>query len=479
MAVWKIVDLRARRARRRPMAEPLLRYIAAAEAGGLLSGQGTEFALIPNGPDVFPPFEVVPLGPKSPQLKQGLRALLFDMDGTTTMTEDLCLHALESFVRAAMGSRGAEFGGMDPKTDFPHIIGHSSTKNIEHLVRTYGDGFEQPAFVAAYVDAIAWALTSPDNPERRVEAYENLEAMAGETGTLMADLIELGGAIRAGAKADTSNRQALVGHLSQRINWDNFDARVRAGLEIYFRTLQDLFEKMTSGEGESVAVQLYGPGSLHPVHPLPGLGVAMALARGFIGNDGTILFDYLLHSWRAAETLHDVDALRNRFIAAARHFAQTPAPVALVTSSGRYEVGVIMPVVFEGLVEEVRNWPVCTETRDRVIAAFGNFENFYSAIVTASDSHEIRLKPYRDLYSIALRRLGISAENAIDVAGFEDTEPGIVAQRAAGVGIPCAVPFEGTLSHNFGAASHVLHGGIAEALLKHALFLPDHVLTTG
>jgi hypothetical protein len=201
----------------------------------------------------------------------------------------------------------------------------------------------------------------------------------------------------------------------------------------------------------------------------------MAYARGLLAEDAASCFDYLASNISEA-VLGDRPTLKQRFVRGARAFAESPAPVALVTSSGRYEVDVVIPVVFEGLREEVATWPVGEATRTRVLEAFGDYEQFYAAIVTASDSHEIRLKPYRDLYSIALQQLGLDAAGAEQVVGFEDTEPGIVASRAAGVGMPCAVPFEGTLTHDFSAAAHVLHGGVTEALVGYALFLPDSLV---
>jgi len=107
---------------------------------------------------------------------------------------------------------------------------------------------------------------------------------------------------------------------------------------------------------------------------------------------------------------------------------------------------------------------------------------FMSASLLASihgqpdNSHEIRLKPYRDLYTIAAQQLGIRPSQLKNVVGFEDTWAGVTAMRGAGIGVPCAVPFEGTTGHDFESAAHVFIKGVPQALLEHGLFLEDAAL---
>jgi len=48
-----------------------------------------------------------------------------------------------------------------------------------------------------------------------------------------------------------------------------------------------------------------------------------------------------------------------------------------------------------------------------------------------------------------------------------------VAIRAAGIGCCVAVPFAQTLSHDLSAASHVLKGGVPEAIVDCGLFLEE------
>ena len=93
--------------------------------------------------------------------------------------------------------------------------------------------------------------------------------------------------------------------------------------------------------------------------------------------------------------------------------------------------------------------------------------------MTASDSSEIRLKPHRDLYSLALHGMGVPPDQYDRVAGFEDSESGVIAIRAAGVGCCVALPFTQSAGHDFAAAVHVLKGQFPEVILNHRCFLSN------
>ena len=123
------------------------------------------------------------------------------------------------------------------------------------------------------------------------------------------------------------------------------------------------------------------------------------------------------------------------------------------------------------LVDQIGDWPVSKGKKEFLLHKFSDYKNVYDGLVTASDSSEIRLKPHRDLYSIALHQLGIEPKNFKNVIGFEDSESGTIAIRAAGVGLCCAVPFTDTSFHDFQAASYVLKNGLPEAIIKHNVFV--------
>jgi len=177
----------------------------------------------------------------------------------------------------------------------------------------------------------------------------------------------------------------------------------------------------------------------------------------------------------AAETLETNLAL---LPALGRHFERSPAKIGVVSSSIAYEADIVLREVFRALREEVDRWLAGAERRDRAAAGFDNYRAFYDACVTASDSSEIRLKPHRDLYCIALHKMRIGPEELDRVVGFEDSESGIIGIRAAGVGLCVAVPFKDTEGHDFSAAAFRLRGGLPEALLGHLHFLDPAALET-
>ena len=166
-------------------------------------------------------------------------------------------------------------------------------------------------------------------------------------------------------------------------------------------------------------------------------------------------------------TVPNVDASKRRLAGLGRCFQDRPLRVGVVTSSIRYEADGVLNEVFAAIRDEIDGWPAAREVRDR----FEHPADYYDAIVTAGDSSEIRLKPHRDLYSIALHRLGVSPGEFDKVVGFEDSESGTVSIRAAGIGRCIGVPFKETSQHDLSYAARVLRGRLAEAVLCHNCFL--------
>ena len=127
--------------------------------------------------------------------------------------------------------------------------------------------------------------------------------------------------------------------------------------------------------------------------------------------------------------------------------------------------------VFKIISSKLDNLIPQSDNRNYTLNIFKDYKNYYDAVITASDSNEIRLKPHRDLYSIALYKLNVPRENFDQVVGFEDSESGTIAIRAAGIGLSIAVPFAETSGHNLKAATYVCKGGLPEVILKHNLFI--------
>jgi len=203
---------------------------------------------------------------------------------------------------------------------------------------------------------------------------------------------------------------------------------------------------------------------------MPGVAITLALLSGDLGGEAGKLAGLLAATGAADKTNADAGA-ESTLSRLGEFFRQHPVRLALVTSSIRYEAEVVMREVFNILRQDAAGWPVSAEVRQRINRRFSSPDACYDAFVTATDSSEIRLKPFRDLYSIALQQAGVGPENFDAVIGFEDSQSGTVAIRTAGIGRCVAVPFHETGGHDFDAASVVALGGLPEVLLQHRFFL--------
>ena len=430
-----------------------------------LAPLSTEFAVIPNHGVAFPPYDVVPLSPRHTQPDGPLRAVLMDMDGTTTLTEDLCLHGLCQALRD-VSEGGLEVVTLHPERDYPHIIGTSASTNVAYLVAQYGPRIHLPSLRRAFLRSMAWNLNPERDPIRRAEAETTLRICGGGAlldGDILAPLIARTGLA---ALPKDSDVNAQIDAITVPLDFGNPEHLGRAILDVYYEYLHGYFAAIAQGHGARVALDVYGDAERPARAPLRGVGLACALARGLLADcpEAAVALAEQTAGRSATETE------RAKLLAAAQAFGRRPAKVALVTSSGYYEARTILTEVFRGLRIEVTKWPVPGEVCARLVEAFASPEGFYDALITADESHEIRLKPFRDLYSIAARALGLDQAALRNTVGFEDTWAGVTAMRAAGVGIACAVPFEGSLSHDFSLASHLFHGGVPQAILEHALF---------
>ena len=130
---------------------PLVEYLSAAQAAALLGRQvealgATEFARVRNLDYVFAPFELYPLAPRTPLPLERIAAFAVDMDGTSTTTEPVALHALEYMVRRVTGWLDrARWPGLDRQRDYPFVIGSSNYRHTEFLLERYGTHVDQAA----------------------------------------------------------------------------------------------------------------------------------------------------------------------------------------------------------------------------------------------------------------------------------------------------------------------------------------------
>lgn len=132
-----------------------------------------------------------------------------------------------------------------------------------------------------------------------------------------------------------------------------------------------------------------------------------------------------------------------------------------------------MQEVIRLIRHEVQSWPVPDKRKAFLDEKFADSLGVFDGFACASDAHEARLKPHRDLYSIALYQMSIRKEDYGCCVGLEDTEPGIIALRAAGVGCAVALPNRDTHRQDYAMASRIVHGGLPEVILVHNAFLRE------
>lgn len=438
--------------------------------------KASESVLVANPSYIYQPYDIYLLAPKITRPLPKLLAVVKDMDGTTTTTEPLCLHSLEYMLRRITDRMTpVEWEGLNRERDYPHIIGNSTTKHVEYLLRTYQQDIKPEAFLKSYIHSALWTLIEGRDKTRQHEVRKNIEALGLQAilqeppvRTLLkkAEFNE----VKAGKLID-----ALAKKYSRNFSIQEFADRVRAAVDIYYQRYHYILSRIDKGEGKEMAKTLGLPEGRHPVEPMPGVAIFLAAVKGWLGADLEIFYDelveYLINHPRTNYTRrHFVNArkkLRNLGI----YLEKNPVKVAIVTSSIFYEANIVLTEVFSLMREQIKQWNISPQKKRFILKQFSSYTTLYDAVITASDSSEIRLKPHRDLYSLALFQLGITPDEFKYCIGFEDSESGTIAIRAAGIGLCVAVPFADTEGHDLSAASFILHGGLPETLLRYNLFL--------
>ncbi|MCR4439337.1 MAG: hypothetical protein QHJ34_08855 [bacterium] len=451
--------------------------LSSTQAPAYLSRLGEEFLVIENPAYVFPDYEVVPLAPKIVAPRQELVAIVQDMDGTTTTTENLCLHSLETMVRRITARLSKEtWAGLDRAKDYPHIIGNSTTKHVEYLVKSYGDAIDMEAFRRAYLEAALWTLAVRPDEGRTAEVVNNLRHFGCDR-LLAEEAVQAWLAQgRQGQEVELPEPvQRAIAQAAQGVAFASFADQVRAAIDIYYQRYHEILIKVQQGKADQLR-SLLPDATRRLIEPMPGVGVFLAAVKGWLGQDLALFADELARHLDQAQATDDQ---RKRLAALGRLVERKPLKVAVVTSSIAYEAEIVLGEVFRVIREQVQSWPLSEERRRQLQERFSLYRQVFDAVITASDSSEIRLKPHRDLYSLALHQLGVAKEDFDKVLGFEDSESGVAAIRAAGIGLCVAVPFADTLGHRLDHAAHILHGGLPEAMLRHGLFLDARLLADG
>lgn len=451
------------------------KFINKKEAKSIIAKLGNEFVVVKNPVYIHPEYELYPLAKKIKSTDK-LVAAVMDMDGTTTTTELLCIHSLEFMIRKFSGRVDTQtWKGLNPKEDYPHIIGNSTTKHVEYLITKYSKSFKKNEVIKSFLFAAAWTLIFGKDNQRKSEVVLNLKSFNCQS---MIDDEYLKKFNKLSALLDEEKEQQseyLFNKYKNNFSSFGFSDYVRLGIDVYYQRYHEILERIRLGESKFIAEELFGDAHKHLIEAMPGIPVMLPMIKGLITEHHDLFFDYLLkayeHKTSKAFSPYYSEKARKNFIKLCQNFQVAPLKTAIVTSSIFYEADIVLREVFKVISSELNNLLPDSSFKKNLLQKFSDYNFYYDTIVTANDSSEIRLKPHRDLYSIALFKLNISKEDFNKVIGFEDSESGTIAIRAAGIGLSVAVPFAETSGHNLKAATYVCKGGLPEVILKHNLFI--------
>lgn len=420
-----------------------------------------EYAVVENPSYIFPPIEYYPLAAPLKKVN-GLKAVLMDMDGTTTTTEELCIYSLEMMVRRMSGKISIDdWSGLDHNNDYPYIIGNSTTKHVEYLIKTYLNILSDNNIKTEFIKAAVWTLKLGKDKNRQLEVVQNLRKYG------LTDLIQ--------KYNDISDIQ--IEHFAYQLPKLGFADKVALGIDIYYEVYHEILYRLEQGKSESVRTEVFGKGKSEKnlIAPMPGIPLMIPMLKGWLGPEVIHLADQMLDDYQASHkvefSVEERNIKKKKLVALSEYFSLNPVRLGLVTSSISYEADIVIREVFLVVGKIISNSQISKERKIIILEKLKDYHKVYDAFVTASDSSEIRLKPHRDLYSIALHKLGVSPENFDQVIGFEDSQSGTIAIRAAGIGCCIAVPFAQTSSHDLEAATNIVKGGVPEAIMKHNMFL--------
>lgn len=431
----------------------------------LESLQAAEFAVVRNLDYIYAPYEIYPLAPRVCGGLERVAAFAVDMDGTSTTTEPLALHSLEYMVRRFTGRMSeSDWAGLDHEKDYPYVIGNSNFRHTEFLVDRYRKWLDQDALRQSFFESLLWTLANMRDAQRIKDV--RLNAVNCGIGAVLEDPEFVSAVSREVDEEHLAHAvEPFVERYGARFNVANYPALVSAALDIYYTRYHSILRQVEAGYGDRLSHELLGESGRRLIEPMPGYAAFIALVKGWLGDDAAGLCELLRPD--------PSDRDRSTLVRLARRFAVAPAKVGLVTASIAYETHAVVREVFRVMREQVEEWPVSNARKRELADSFVDYHQVYDAFVTASDSSEARLKPHRDLYSIALYRMSIPREDYCRCVGLEDTEPGIVSLRAAGVGCAVALPNHDTSRQDYQAASAVVRGGLPDFLLNHNAMLGD------
>ena len=432
-----------------------------------------EFAVVKNPEYIYFPYEIYPLAPRRTEPESKIVGIAMDMDGTTTTTEEICIHSLEHSIRKSSGFMSKEdWIGLDKIKDYPNIIGNSTTKHVEYLAKTYSSILKNNEIAKSHLSAALWTLFFGKDATRILEVKTNLKNFGVEEAINFIDFNRH--KLQNKEEYDKINNE-LIQKYALTYNIDAFDKKVAAIIDIYYQRYHEILSSLEKGEEKKFAKDVFGSEDHKKnfIEPMPGVEVFLPLIKGYLGKDVEMLSEQLIEDakkkgWNENFNIKDVKVKLKEL---GEYFENSPLKISIVTSSIFYEAKIVMTELFKVLRKKYERLPISLQKKELLLAKFESYQNVYDSFVTASDSSEIRLKPHRDLYSIALQRMGIQKRDYANVIGLEDSESGTIALRAAGIGLAIALPFAQTSNHNFQAASLVAKYGLPEIILKYNLFV--------
>lgn len=452
------------------------KFLNSDEVSEIIAKLGYEFAVVHNPAPLYPEIELYPLAPKITVPQKDLSAVILDLEGTVCSTLDLRLHSLEYVVRSISGRLTKdEWKGLDPLIDRPNLMGISTSEQIRYLVQRYHNFIKPEAMKESYLHSVLWTLISGHNEERKDEASFSLDQFG--LGEMLKDSKLHEFMLQKEFSKFNSNliTNYFLHKYGSQLSIKNFDDTVRAAAEIFFQHYHQMLELIKYGEGSNLAEEISGQSELPLVRPMPSIPLLFALAKGLLGEDVAYLFDEmsqeLKHKSSQVYRISSQEEAREKLVKLGKYFESHPLKLALVTSSGGYEADIILVELFNVISHEIRKWKIPQAKKEMLLEKFSDYKNIVNVFITGDKVSKIRPKPHRDLFSIALSRLGLPQSMFSQIVGFEDSENGIIALRASGIGLTAAVPVMRNSRHDLSAASFILQGGITEALLNYNLFM--------
>ncbi len=450
----------------------LTQMISASEAAEMFNGKTKNILRVKNPGGVYPQFDYYPLKPMPKMPLRHLKAILLDMDGTITSTEEINLQTLEKVTRIIIpDALQKSWGGLDPTIDPQKLVGVSTSTGIEYLVGKYGAKDATKSFLSAYFSTVFALISGKGSPARQREIWQELDTVFGNSITTAVGKksVQLKNCnVAEHALKQVQAARALAAAVCKTQKRMSFDEKVKCLVTVFCYEYGRALEMPKESEHVRTGNEKEIKTKRATIEPMTGVMSFLLLVKGCFDEKGRLL---------KALSGHDIGSLFDhgkmdlkKLLQIQKRVMRENPKLALVTSSTRYDAEIVLNQVFAIMRKQINGWNIPATQKKQITTLFNDPHTWFDTIVTADDSSEIRLKPHRDLYTIALMKLGIPETDFDQVIGFEDSTSGVMALRAAGVGVCLAVPLQ-EAQQKYDAAHFVLKGGLPEAISRYNMFL--------